>query len=156
MRIRIVLGGAWLTLALALAAAAAEPLRVMTFNIRYATAPDGDNVWANRKEILLDTIRAFKPDLLGTQEVLALQVDFFHEHLKEYTHVGVGVAFHETPQTGRRLTATLLFGRRPPTNDTVFTPADIVAQVNRARRAQAAHARSVSSRFSWGFPLVTQ
>jgi endonuclease/exonuclease/phosphatase family metal-dependent hydrolase len=71
-------------------AAADATLRVMTFNIRYATAPDGENSWANRKDLLLDVIRKFGPDLLGTQEVLASQADFLSRELDGYTLVGVG------------------------------------------------------------------
>ena len=54
---------------------AGEPakLRVMSFNIRYGTAKDGDNVWGNRRDLVVDTIRAFDPDLLGTQETLPFQ-----------------------------------------------------------------------------------
>jgi endonuclease/exonuclease/phosphatase family metal-dependent hydrolase len=70
--------------------AAEEIVRVMTFNIRYGTAQDGENSWDRRKELLVDTIRNFDPDLLGTQEVLAMQVDFLVERLKDYTLVGVG------------------------------------------------------------------
>jgi endonuclease/exonuclease/phosphatase family metal-dependent hydrolase len=71
-------------------AAGEAALRVMTFNIRYASAADGENAWDKRKELLLATIRAFDPDLLGTQEVLAEQADFLAEHLAGYTLVGVG------------------------------------------------------------------
>ena len=65
-------------------------IRVRTFNIRYSTAPDGDDSWNNRKELLLDVIRKFNPDLLGTQEVLASQADFLSGQLEGYTLVGVG------------------------------------------------------------------
>lgn len=41
-------------------------IRVMTFNIRYGTAKDGENHWDLRKDFLIETIRAFGPDLLGT------------------------------------------------------------------------------------------
>src|SRR3954466_4939560 len=50
-------------------------VRVMSYNIRYATASDGENIWDNRKDFLAETIRAFDPDLLGTQETLARQRD---------------------------------------------------------------------------------
>lgn len=74
-----------------LAARADEsPLRVMTFNLRYATAADGANAWEKRKDILLETIRQFGPDLLGTQEMLAVQGDYLTENLKGYKLVGVG------------------------------------------------------------------
>ena len=49
------------------AAVAADPaaeLRVMSFNIRYGTANDGDNNWTLRRDFLVETIRAFDPDLL--------------------------------------------------------------------------------------------
>jgi len=65
-------------------------LKVMTFNIRYGSAADGENAWDQRKDLLLATIRAFDPDLLGTQEVLADQADFLAENLPRYTLVGVG------------------------------------------------------------------
>ncbi len=65
-------------------------LRVMTFNIRYGTANDGENSWDNRKDHLVEVIRQFDPDLLGTQEVLAAQADFLAEKLSDYTLVGVG------------------------------------------------------------------
>lgn len=71
-------------------AEAAEPLRVMTFNIRYGTAKDGPNHWDLRKEFLVETIKAFKPDLLGTQETVGFQRDYLAEKLPEYTTIGVG------------------------------------------------------------------
>lgn len=75
----------------AICARAAEPtLRVMTFNIRYGTAADGENAWDKRKDYLVDVVRGFDPDLLGTQEVLATQADFLAEKLPDYTLVGVG------------------------------------------------------------------
>ena len=38
-------------------AAVREPLSVMSFNIRYGTAKDGDNHWSLRKEMLFDLVR---------------------------------------------------------------------------------------------------
>lgn len=67
-----------------------EPIRVMSFNIRYGTANDGDNHWERRKDFLMETIRAFDPDLLGTQETLAEQKQYLLEHLPGYIAVGVG------------------------------------------------------------------
>lgn len=53
-----------------------SPVRVMSFNVRYATAPDGENAWDKRKDLLHETVATFDPDLLGTQETLAVQRDF--------------------------------------------------------------------------------
>jgi endonuclease/exonuclease/phosphatase family metal-dependent hydrolase len=66
------------------------PIRVMSFNIRYGTAADGENHWDRRKELLADTITAFDPDLLGTQETLAFQRDYLAERLKGYTPFAAG------------------------------------------------------------------
>jgi lysophospholipase L1-like esterase len=48
-----------------------RPVRVMSFNVRYGTAQDGDHAWPRRRDAVFDVIRAFEPDLLGMQEVLA-------------------------------------------------------------------------------------
>jgi endonuclease/exonuclease/phosphatase family metal-dependent hydrolase len=65
-------------------------IRVMTFNIRYGTAKDGENHWDLRKDFLIETIRAFGPDLLGTQETLGFQRDYLAQNLPEYATLGVG------------------------------------------------------------------
>ena len=65
-------------------------VRVMTYNVRYGTAPDGANHWDKRKESLLAAIRAFDPDLLGTQEVLAFQRDVLAAGLPGLTPWGAG------------------------------------------------------------------
>jgi endonuclease/exonuclease/phosphatase family metal-dependent hydrolase len=68
----------------------ANEVRVMSFNIRYGTAKDGDNHWDKRREFLLETIKAFDPDLLGTQETLAFQRDYLAKQLPQYEVSGVG------------------------------------------------------------------
>jgi endonuclease/exonuclease/phosphatase family metal-dependent hydrolase len=65
-------------------------VRVMSFNIRYGTANDGENHWDKRKAFLLETIKTFDPDLLGTQETLGFQRDYLAEHLRGYEVLGVG------------------------------------------------------------------
>lgn len=62
----------------------------MSFNIRYGTARDGDNAWPKRKDFVVDTIKAFKPDVLGTQETLGFQRDYLAKHLPGYGVLGVG------------------------------------------------------------------
>jgi len=65
-------------------------IRVMSFNIRYGTANDGVNHWTKRKEFLVETIAAFGPDLLGTQETLLEQRDYIQTKLVGYDSFGVG------------------------------------------------------------------
>lgn len=69
---------------------AAGDVRVMSFNVRYGTAKDGANHWDRRKEFLAETVKAFGPDLLGTQETLGFQRDFLAGKLPGYGVFGVG------------------------------------------------------------------
>jgi endonuclease/exonuclease/phosphatase family metal-dependent hydrolase len=62
----------------------------MSFNIRYGTAPDGPNSWENRREFVLETVNAFDPDVLGTQECLRFQADYLTANLPGYAFVGAG------------------------------------------------------------------
>jgi endonuclease/exonuclease/phosphatase family metal-dependent hydrolase len=74
----------------AVAATPAAPLRVMSFNIRYGTAPDGDNAWARRTDLVYETIARFQPDLIGYQEVLDFQFDALAARFPELAGEGVG------------------------------------------------------------------
>jgi endonuclease/exonuclease/phosphatase family metal-dependent hydrolase len=65
-------------------------LKVMTFNIRYGTANDGDNHWDKRKDFLVDVIRAEAPDVIGVQEALHAQLAYILKALPGYAMVGVG------------------------------------------------------------------
>jgi endonuclease/exonuclease/phosphatase family metal-dependent hydrolase len=68
-----------------------QDLRVMSFNIRNSNAKDGDNAWPNRRELLMKTIEAFDPDLLGLQEVLPLQASDVQQRFgSTYQFIGVG------------------------------------------------------------------
>jgi len=61
-----------------------DAVTVMSFNIRYGTAKDGENHWDKRKEFVAETIQEVNPDLLGTQECLGFQRDFLARHLPGY------------------------------------------------------------------------
>ena len=65
-------------------------VRVMSFNIRYATPKDGPNIWENRRDFLAETVNAFAPDLLGTQETLGRQRDDLSQRLPEYDVLAAG------------------------------------------------------------------
>lgn len=67
-----------------------QPLRVMTFNIRYDNPADGDDAWPNRKDIAASMIRFHRADIAGLQEALKVQVDDLAERLPEYEWFGVG------------------------------------------------------------------
>ena len=74
-------------------AAPPEPaleLRVMTFNIRYGTANDGENSWPNRNRLVLDVISDYGPDVLAIQEALDFQLGELREAMEGYGVIGVG------------------------------------------------------------------
>ena len=65
-------------------------LGVMTFNIRYGTAEDGDNRWERRRDLLFEVIRSENADILGLQEALRFQIDEILAAAPDYAFVGVG------------------------------------------------------------------
>lgn len=84
---------ALLAAALVTASACAQAeieLDVMSFNVRYGTAPDGDNAWPNRKDLLVETIALHAPHIVGTQETLEFQAEYIVEQLPEYRWFGIG------------------------------------------------------------------
>ena len=64
-------------------------LRVMSFNIRYGSANDGENHWRNRREMVFDVLRNHRPDVVGLQEALDFQIDEIRKTLAGYGQIGV-------------------------------------------------------------------
>jgi endonuclease/exonuclease/phosphatase family metal-dependent hydrolase len=64
-------------------------LRVMSFNVRNSNAQDGENAWPNRIELFFDTINRYGPDLIGFQEVLAIQYDEIVKRMSGHGFAGV-------------------------------------------------------------------
>jgi endonuclease/exonuclease/phosphatase family metal-dependent hydrolase/SAM-dependent methyltransferase len=67
-----------------------DPLQVISFNIRYGTANDGDNHWSLRRAQLFDLLRERDADLVGLQEALASQIDEIEAAVPGYAAIGVG------------------------------------------------------------------
>jgi len=67
-----------------------NPLKVMSFNIRYDNPRDGDNSWENRKEMAASTVAFHGIDIMGLQEVLDHQLHDLAGMLPEYAWIGVG------------------------------------------------------------------
>ncbi len=64
-------------------------LRVMSFNVRVdrGAGPDG---WEARRDDVAETVRRYRPDLLGVQEPLRHQLDDLEERLPGYGWIGEG------------------------------------------------------------------
>lgn len=65
-------------------------LKVISFNIRYGTANDGENSWENRRPASIAMLEEQNPDIFGLQEALGRQVKYLTENLPKYKSVGVG------------------------------------------------------------------
>ena len=68
------------------------PLRVgvLTFNIRYGTAPDKENAWPKRKEQVFEILRDERIEIVGLQEALRGQLDDIHAACPKLGEIGVG------------------------------------------------------------------
>jgi endonuclease/exonuclease/phosphatase family metal-dependent hydrolase len=66
-----------------------DTVSVMTFNIRYAHTQPPD-LWPDRLPVMLDVIRRWRPDILGTQEGLYPQLRDLERGLPEYGWIGLG------------------------------------------------------------------
>jgi len=64
-------------------------LKLMTYNLKFAS-PTFEPSWDVRRDMQLDMIRKYDPDIIGTQEGLKEQIDYLIDHLPEYVAVGEG------------------------------------------------------------------
>ncbi|HEX6322170.1 MAG TPA: endonuclease/exonuclease/phosphatase family protein [Vicinamibacterales bacterium] len=87
---RIIVWAAALFGAAHAAGSAPATLDVMSFNIRYGTANDGENRWEARRELLFEVIRDQHADVAGLQEALASQIDEIAAAVPFYGVIGVG------------------------------------------------------------------
>lgn len=87
--LRLTLGFCLLAASLSAAQPGHTPIKVMSFNIRYGLAKDGENSWPLRQAMVLETIQTADPDLLGLQEALDFQVEYLKEKLPDYGFYGV-------------------------------------------------------------------
>ena len=71
------------------AAANGLEVKIMTFNIRYGSAKDGENQWKNRREMVFDVIRKQRSDVIGLQEALRFQIDEIRQAVPMYAEIGV-------------------------------------------------------------------
>ncbi len=61
---------------------------MMTMNLRFGLAKDGNNRWERRRDVVKDFLKQKKTDFIGFQEVNHFQADFLTGILKEYRHIG--------------------------------------------------------------------
>ncbi|HEX7069678.1 MAG TPA: endonuclease/exonuclease/phosphatase family protein, partial [Rhodothermales bacterium] len=91
-------------LALPDAALGHDPIRAMSFNIRYATESDGEHAWSQRRDLASSVVRFHRPDVVGVQEALIEQLNDLKERLPDYDWVGAG---RDDGKTGGEFSAIL-------------------------------------------------
>ena len=64
-------------------------IKLMTYNLKFAS-PTYEPSWEVRRDMQIDMIRKYEPDIIGTQEGLKEQIDYLMDHLPEYAVVGEG------------------------------------------------------------------
>jgi endonuclease/exonuclease/phosphatase family metal-dependent hydrolase len=64
-------------------------LKMMTYNLKFAS-PTFEPSWEVRREMQIDMIRKYDPDIIGTQEGLKEQIDYLEDQLADYVVVGEG------------------------------------------------------------------
>ena len=67
----------------------AQALRVMSFNVRYPSKSDGPDLWETRRDLLVATIRAHSPDVIGTQELFHEQGEYVVSQLPQFAWFGI-------------------------------------------------------------------
>lgn len=64
-------------------------IKMMTYNLKFASSTYEPS-WEVRREMQVDLIRKYDPDIIGTQEGLKEQIDYLMEQLPEYIVIGEG------------------------------------------------------------------
>ena len=65
-----------------------QTFSLMTYNVRYGLADDGENSWEFRKDFLTSQINFYNPDIFGIQEGLPFQVEFIDSQLLNHSFIG--------------------------------------------------------------------
>jgi endonuclease/exonuclease/phosphatase family metal-dependent hydrolase len=64
-------------------------LTLMTYNLKFAS-PTFQPSWEVRRDMQVEMIRQYSPDIIGTQEGLKEQIDYLGDVLTEYVVIGEG------------------------------------------------------------------
>lgn len=64
--------------------------KIMSYNVRFANENDGENSWSFRKDYITNQLKFYEPPILGVQEAVLEQLEYFKERLPEYNYFGAG------------------------------------------------------------------
>ena len=63
-------------------------ITALSYNIRYDSPNDGENIWNIRKRGLVTLLESSNPDIIGTQEGQNHQLEFINSQLKSFKMIG--------------------------------------------------------------------
>ena len=74
---------------------AGRTLKLMTYNLKFAS-PDFKPTWDERREMQVELIRKYNPDIIGTQEGLKEQIDWLADNFQLIDRIGCSrnIEFH--------------------------------------------------------------
>ena len=67
-----------------------DSIVVMSYNVRFGAAKDGDNSWEFRRSATPAMLKKYHPDVFGVQEALPEQIDYILETAPGYKCYGIG------------------------------------------------------------------
>lgn len=108
--------------------ASSGPLRMMSFNLRYAAAND-PYPWQTRRALVQEVIENRQPDVIGTQEGLHQQIIDMQNDLPDYEWIGVG---REGGQLGEYMAVFYNPDRLQPLEHSHFWLSDTPAVISSA------------------------
>jgi len=127
-------------------AGAAADIRVMSFNVRVGSANDGNNSWnhpttgVDRKDLVVQTIENYNPDILGLQEDLDYQGNYVRDNTGGYSMFRRGVQadgdgemvaiLYKTSRFARIRQGTFWLSPTPNTAGSEFPNAEFARIVN--------------------------
>jgi len=65
-----------------------EQITIMTMNLRFGLAKDGDNCWEGRQDLVGRILDRYQEDFYGFQEANHFQINFLSRHLVDHEHIG--------------------------------------------------------------------
>lgn len=71
-------------------------ITVMTVNLRFGLAEDGDNSWDNRKKAYPVLFKTHDPDFIGVQEANDFQTAYLAGMLENYSYIGERISSADT------------------------------------------------------------
>lgn len=75
-------------------------LQIISFNLRYGGAKDGENAWPYRRKSMFQYFKKVRPYIMGTQEGQHFQLEEIKRHVPKINYIGRVRTFESNSPTG--------------------------------------------------------